>query len=139
MANTTKKFSKKLNFHLIFPLCDVKPMKLFLFWLQLHWYFIYIYIYIYIQTHTYLNVFGWRPWIVSFSESLSGDIWTIVKMVKKISYTSPSAFDHFASHLTQLLKITSEMVEITSASIKYFLHHLDPDVRKKPKDSKVFI
>ena len=33
-----------------------------------------VYIYIYIHT----NMFGWRPWIVSFSKSLSEDIWVFL-------------------------------------------------------------
>ena len=34
------------------------------------------------------------------------------------------------NNLTQPLKMTSEMVETSWARIQYFLHHLDPDVRK---------
>ena len=35
-----------------------------------------------------------------------------------------------ACYLTQPLKVTNEMVESGWASMKHFLHHLDPDVRK---------
>ena len=45
-------------------------------------------------------------------------------MVKKVPHTSPSTFDYFASHLRKLLGW---------ASMGYFLHHLDPDIRKNNK------
>ena len=57
------------------------------------WWYIYI----------YTNMLGWKPLIVSFfvktfeSSCHFSYIW--VKMVKKVAYTSPSSFDHFAGHL----------------------------------------
>ena len=38
-----------------------------------------------------------------------------------------------SNNLTQPLRMTSKMVENTWATIGYFLHHLDLDIRKKTR------
>ena len=68
-------------------------------------------------------------------------------MVKKVSYASPSDFNHFAGHLQglyytingcefYLFAVTIEMVERTCANIGYFLQYVDPDKIKMTRKLK---
>ena len=50
---------------------------------------------------------------------------------KKVPYTNPNAFDHFAGHLRRLCLIVccckKQSNKTLERSTRYFLHHLDPD------------
>ena len=54
-----------------------------------------------------------------------------VKMEKNVSYINPSTFEQVIfEHRVRLPKKTSEMVENVLADIRFFIRHLDPDIKR---------